>query len=107
VASNAPLAKMQFCLDKTGLAPLLNGNQLFSAYDIGAWKPSPELFVTAALALGVEPRHCAVVEDSNPGVEAGIAAGMQVFALDKFGSLGQWSGVTNVTALAQLIPMFA
>ena len=32
-------------------------------------------------AMGVAPEHCAVVEDSLPGVHAGIAAGMRVFVL--------------------------
>lgn len=30
--------------------------------------------------MGVESGDCVVVEDSLPGIQAGIAAGMQVFA---------------------------
>jgi beta-phosphoglucomutase-like phosphatase (HAD superfamily) len=30
--------------------------------------------------MGVEPANCAVVEDSVPGIQAGISAGMKVFA---------------------------
>lgn len=30
--------------------------------------------------MGVEPADCAVIEDSLPGIEAGIRAGMRVFA---------------------------
>ena len=39
-------------------------------------KPDPEIFLTAAEALGVEPAHCVVVEDSHNGIRAARAAGM-------------------------------
>ena len=42
-------------------------------------KPNPEIFLTAAKKLGVNPENCFVVEDSYNGVEAGAAAGMKVF----------------------------
>ena len=34
------------------------------------------MFLAAAARLGVEPARCAVIEDSAPGVAAGLAAGM-------------------------------
>ena len=37
-------------------------------------KPAPDMFLLAARRLGVE--RCVVIEDSAPGVAAGIAAGM-------------------------------
>jgi beta-phosphoglucomutase-like phosphatase (HAD superfamily) len=48
---------------------------------VGSFKPAPGLFLHAAAALGVPPAECAVVEDSLPGVQAGLAAGMQVFTV--------------------------
>jgi beta-phosphoglucomutase-like phosphatase (HAD superfamily) len=54
-------------------------DRIYSAYDIGSWKPEPGLFLHAANSLGAEPVRCAVVEDSVTGVIAGIAAGMTVF----------------------------
>ena len=42
-------------------------------------KPAPDIFLTAAERLHVEPEFCAVVEDSFNGVRAGHAAGMHVF----------------------------
>ena len=41
-------------------------------------KPDPEVYLKAATALGVAPAHCLVIEDSPPGVAAGLAAGMNV-----------------------------
>jgi HAD superfamily hydrolase (TIGR01509 family) len=80
VASNGPLHKMQITLAVTGLLPLLEG-RIFSAYEVGSFKPDPGLFLHAARALDVRPERCAVVEDSLPGIEAGLAAGMTVYAL--------------------------
>ena len=79
VASNGPLAKMDLTLGITGLLPHLEG-RIFSAYEVGSWKPDPGLFLHAAAAMGVSPQSCAVVEDSVSGMRAGLAAGMHVFA---------------------------
>jgi HAD superfamily hydrolase (TIGR01509 family) len=80
VASSGPRQKIELSLSVTGLLPYFQG-RIFSAYEIGSWKPDPGLFLHAAQALGVRPDRCAVIEDSVPGVQAGIAAGMTVFAL--------------------------
>lgn len=44
-------------------------------------KPHPEIYLTAAGKLGVEPSRCLVFEDSPHGIEAGKAAGMTVVAV--------------------------
>ena len=80
LASSGPREKIELNLRVTGLAHYF-GDRIFSAYDIGKWKPDPGLFLHAAKAMGEAPEHCAVVEDSLPGVDAGIAAGMRVFVL--------------------------
>jgi HAD superfamily hydrolase (TIGR01509 family) len=79
VASSGPREKINLALSVTGLLSYFEG-RIFSSYDIGSWKPSPDLFLHAAASLGVSPASCAVVEDSALGVRAGIAAGMRVFA---------------------------
>ncbi len=80
IATNGPPEKAALSLRLTGLAEFV-GDRVFSAYDGGRFKPDPGLFLDTADALGVPPAHCAVVEDSLSGLLAGIAAGMQVFAL--------------------------
>jgi beta-phosphoglucomutase-like phosphatase (HAD superfamily) len=40
-------------------------------------KPDPEIYLRAALALGIDPRECAALEDSEPGIAAAHAAGMR------------------------------
>ena len=86
VATNGPREKVLLTLEVTGLLPLV-GDRIFSAYDDGLFKPDPGLFLTAARALGCEQRHCAVVEDSLPGLTAGVAAGMHVFSLHELDGL--------------------
>ncbi len=44
-------------------------------------KPHPDLYLRAAKKLKVKPQHCLVVEDSEIGVTAGLAAGMKVVAV--------------------------
>jgi beta-phosphoglucomutase len=39
-------------------------------------KPDPEVFITAAKMLGVQPEDCVVFEDAVAGVEAALNAGM-------------------------------
>ncbi|WP_433855436.1 HAD-IA family hydrolase [Streptomyces kronopolitis] len=77
-ASSAPRDKIHHTLGLTGLLPFFQ-DRIYSAYEVGVWKPDPGLFLHAAADLGVSPEHCAVVEDSPVGVRAGVAAGMTVF----------------------------
>ena len=78
VASSSSHERMRLTLGATGLLARFEG-RLFSATEVVRGKPSPDLFLHAARAMGVPPGRCAVVEDSRVGVEAGIAAGMAVF----------------------------
>jgi len=54
---------------------------LFAAEDVPTSKPDPTGYVSAAQALGVDPRHCVVLEDSSAGIAAGRAAGAWVIAV--------------------------
>jgi beta-phosphoglucomutase len=44
-------------------------------------KPHPQIFLKAALDLGVNPENCVVFEDSLSGVKAANAAGMKVVGI--------------------------
>jgi beta-phosphoglucomutase-like phosphatase (HAD superfamily) len=52
-----------------------------SVQDVKQGKPAPDVFLRAAELLGVDPKHCCVIEDSAAGVSAGKAAGMTVIAI--------------------------
>lgn len=79
VASSSTPEMLAYTLGLTGLAGRFAG-RVFSASEVPSGKPEPDLFLHAARSLGVTPARCAVVEDSRSGVDAGVAAGMQVFA---------------------------
>ncbi|MEU6408326.1 HAD-IA family hydrolase [Microbispora sp. NPDC046933] len=51
---------------------------LVTSDDVTGGKPSPEPFLRAAALLGVSPDRCLVIEDSDAGVAAGLAAGCAV-----------------------------
>lgn len=93
VASSGPREKIELNLRITGLLHYFQ-SRIFSAYEVGKWKPDPGLFLHAARVLGVEPQQCAVIEDSQPGIYAGLAADMMVFAYQP----------ESVPSLAQIKP---
>lgn len=49
--------------------------------EVGAAKPAPDIFLTAARRLGVAPQDCLVFEDSPFGVTAAKAASMTAIAV--------------------------
>ncbi|WP_136255661.1 HAD-IA family hydrolase [Onishia niordana] len=83
VVSNGPEAKIRCAMQSTQLAHHF-GDRLFSAYALGVWKPDPALYLKAAEAMGYPPSRCVVIDDAAVGVEAGLAAGMQVVHLNHF-----------------------
>jgi HAD superfamily hydrolase (TIGR01509 family) len=86
VASSAPLEKVELTLSLTGLRHYF-GDRIFSGYEIGSWKPDPGIFLHAAAKMHVPPDRCLVIEDSEVGVMAARAAGMQVLGYEADQSL--------------------
>lgn len=78
VASSAPRSKIEKALQLTGLTAYFD-DRIFSSYEVGSWKPEPQLFLHAAASMGFEPQRCVVIEDSEVGVQAALSAGMRVF----------------------------
>lgn len=55
---------------------------LITADEVKRSKPHPDGYLAAAARLGIEPAQCLVFEDAPAGVEAGIAAGMNVVGIE-------------------------
>ena len=84
VASNGPMNKMQASLTSAGLIDRFHHEgeaRIYSAYDVGVWKPEPGLVLHAAERMGAKPSEAIVIEDSVSGVEAALRADMRVIAL--------------------------
>lgn len=79
VASNGMVAKMEVTLGRTGLLSHFAA-ALYSAYDVGASKPAPDVFLHAARTHKVKAENCIVIEDSPSGFEAAYRAEMRCLA---------------------------
>ena len=73
-SKNTPLI-----LEKTKLAGKFDA--VSCGLDTTKSKPDPEVFLIAANKLGVAPCDCAVVEDSDAGIEAAKTGGMYAIAV--------------------------
>lgn len=78
VASGADRFKVEMQLTQVGMAPYFTG-RVFSGHETPRSKPFPDVYLAAAAALGVAPERCLVIEDSVPGIQAGLAAGATVW----------------------------
>ncbi|MDV6270879.1 HAD family hydrolase [Rhodococcus globerulus] len=79
VASNSDRRRLALTMSLIGIEhlPSVAGDEVPSP------KPAPDIFVRAAAVLGVEPNQCLVIEDSQPGVDGALAAGIPVWALQR------------------------
>lgn len=73
--SEAPIAAA--FLAETGLRHIFD--QVITREDAAHPKPAPELYLTAARRLGVRSEDCVVLEDSDEGLTAARASGMQSY----------------------------
>jgi HAD superfamily hydrolase (TIGR01509 family) len=79
VATSTKTIRAKDKLDRAGLlayfAVIVGGDQAAQS------KPEPDIYWHAASLLDVKPAACLVLEDSENGVRAGIAAGMSVIQI--------------------------
>ena len=69
----------KFILGQIGLGDYFDA--IADGTDITHSKPHPEVFLTSAAKVGIDPADCAVVEDAKAGIQAAKAAGMTALAL--------------------------
>lgn len=103
VASNSSHAELDAKLNRLGFATFFGG-RIYSFEDVPRPKPWPDIYLAAAAACGAAPADCVVIEDSIPGVRAGIAAGARVlgFAHEFPPERMRAEGAQPFTAMAQL-----
>lgn len=79
LASSSPYVIIDAVLDAFGLRSAFE--VIHSAEEEARGKPEPDVYLTAARKLGVEPAACLALEDSPNGVVAAKAAGMKCIAI--------------------------
>ena len=77
VATSGSPEKVKNSLHYTQLEHYFS-DQVFTSSEVKNGKPAPDLFLHAAKQMAVAPQHCLVIEDSNAGVRAALAANMHV-----------------------------
>ena len=75
VVTNSETKIAQALLHKTGLLQLFDA--LIGCESAPRPKPAPDLYLTAATRFGVSPADCLVLEDSDQGMQAALAAEMR------------------------------
>ncbi|AIR99777.1 HAD family hydrolase [Streptomyces glaucescens] len=94
VASSGSHERIRVGHRAAGLDEWFDDGRIFSSQDVGRGKPAPDLFLYAAERMGVAPERCAVVEDSPLGVQAAVAAGMDVYGYTAMTPAGKLAGAT-------------
>ncbi|MFE5036341.1 HAD family hydrolase [Streptomyces sp. NPDC056683] len=96
VASSGSHERIRVGHRTTGLDRWFDESRIFSSQDVGRGKPAPDLFLHAAERMGVVPERCAVVEDSPLGVQAAVAAGMDVYGFTAMTPADRLQGATQL-----------
>lgn len=87
VASGGLRSTIDTVLRRLGIRGLFAA--VVTSEDVQRQKPAPEIFLEAARRIGVPPRHCRAYEDTNLGLEAIRAAGMEAVDVRRLQSTGR------------------
>ncbi|MFB9237077.1 HAD family hydrolase [Plantactinospora siamensis] len=79
LASSSPPRLIEAALAAAGLAGEFRAT--LSTERVPRGKPAPDVYLSVAERLGVDPAGCVAVEDSSNGVRSAAAAGMRVIAV--------------------------
>ena len=79
LATLAPKQNRDYIIDKLNLGGVFD--VIVGDEGVSKGKPDPEIYLSTAKELGIDPKDCLVFEDSIPGVQSAKRAGMKVVAL--------------------------
>ncbi|MDR1291858.1 MAG: HAD family phosphatase [Clostridiales Family XIII bacterium] len=74
VASASSPKRVGAFLGRSGMADVFD--IVVNGGDVKKGKPDPEIFLLTAKRLGLEPKECLVLEDSENGLHSAVSAGM-------------------------------
>lgn len=66
-----------------------------NAHDVHHSKPHPEVYLTTAKKLGIDPARCVVFEDSFSGIQSARSAGMKVIGVTTTHTAAEFAGHTD------------
>lgn len=79
IATAAEKSNVEWTLTELGIREMFDA--VVTDQEVGHGKPAPDVYLEAMSRLGVDARHCAVMEDSVTGIQAAKAAGLRVIAV--------------------------
>ena len=79
IGSSTPTKNIETVIELIGLSNHFNA--ITAAEDVSKGKPDPEVFLKAAEKINIDPDNCIVIEDAHVGIDAGLAANMNVVAV--------------------------
>ena len=79
IATMGDQYNINFIFEALGLEQFFHSTT--GGHQVNRGKPHPEIFLTAAKKMDVDPENCLVFEDTRSGIEAAQAAGMSVVGI--------------------------
>jgi HAD superfamily hydrolase (TIGR01509 family) len=79
LASSSNRELIDLVLELSGLERFFHAS--VSSEEVPRGKPAPDVYLEAARRLGVTPKGCAAIEDSENGIRSAKAAGLRVLAI--------------------------
>lgn len=101
VVTSGPMPKVRRALDITGLSKYF-GDSLYSAYEVGMWKPDPGIYRHAARDMGFPIERCLAVEDSPIGLQAAATCGAVPVFLNRYGDSIAYGNVVEIGSMEEI-----
>jgi len=101
VVTSGPMPKVRKALSVTGLDGYF-GDNIYSAFEVGIWKPDPGIYRHAAHDMGFEIERCLAVEDSPIGLAAAVASGAKSVFLNRFNDPCVYENVIEIKSVEEL-----
>lgn len=80
IATSADTIKMEANLREIGM-PASTFDGTVTGLDVENKKPAPDIYIYAAMKIGLKPSECLVAEDAVSGIKAAISAGCRCLAV--------------------------
>lgn len=73
IATSSPMPRATAYLKSLGL--LEKFDCICSGHDVAQGKPAPDIYLHAAVSIGISPENCLAIEDALAGIQSAHAAG--------------------------------